>query len=429
MKTGRNDPCYCGSCKKYKKCCLNKQDNFKMNFSKDYFNLKGKKAEEIVHALAQKTFFIDWCFLNPKWPDGKELCDLLVIFDEVAIIWQIKDLKLNKFGKYNKSEVEKNLKQLSGARRKLFDLKADICLENSRRKKEKYNSAKIKEVYLISVLLGEGEEVSSFIEEDKNGIRHIFTKEFTQIVLNELDTINDFVGYLRIKEKFLKKNKGLMVIGGEQEFLAHYLINGRNFDEFENFDNVIIPDGLWEHFQNKAEYLAKKKADGISYGWDSMVNRAYECSPEYEKVARELARPNRFQRRYLSKAFFEAYKKAHEASKDKKYNCLRRMVPGEGTTYCFIFQDDVEPRNSRRTHLGIFCEVARGTYQQNTKVLGIATEMKSQSTCSYDLCFLDMPEWTEENQMRMEKNKNELKVFINPTMSYCGEDEYPKIDK
>lgn len=27
MKIGRNEPCYCGSGKKYKKCCLNKENN------------------------------------------------------------------------------------------------------------------------------------------------------------------------------------------------------------------------------------------------------------------------------------------------------------------------------------------------------------------------------------------------------------------
>ncbi|RZD14008.1 MAG: hypothetical protein EVJ47_07150 [Candidatus Acidulodesulfobacterium ferriphilum] len=82
------------------------------SFSKDFFNIKGKNAEELIHELATKSFFIDWCFPNPKLPDNKELCDLLVIFDDIAIIFQIKNLKL-KNGKYNKSEVKKNIKQLS----------------------------------------------------------------------------------------------------------------------------------------------------------------------------------------------------------------------------------------------------------------------------------------------------------------------------
>ena len=426
MKTGRNNPCPCGSGKKYKKCCLDKKDNLKMDFPKDYFNLKGKNAEEIVHNLALKSFLVDWCFLNPRFPNGRELCDLLIIFDDIAIIWQIKDLKLNNQGKYRKAEVKKNLNQLSGARRQLFDLKTDIYLENPRRKKEKFDFTKIKEVYLISVLLGEGEIVSSFVEENKNKISHVFTKDSTQIILNELDTINDFVEYLRVKENFLKKNKKLIVVGGEQELLAYYLMNGREFNELEKFNNITIQDGSWEHLQNEPEYKAKNKANEISYLWDSMINRAHECSTKYEKVARELARPNRFQRRYLSKSFFEAYIEADKVSGDKKHNSFRRMMPGEGTTYCFLFQDDAWPRKSRQAQLGIICEIARSKYQQNKKVLGIATEMKSQPTCSYDFCLLDMPEWTEEDQKNMEQLQKETKVFTNPVMSYHHEDEYPK---
>ncbi len=64
--------------------------------SKHYFQIKGKNAEKVVHDLAEKTFLTDWCFPNPKLQNGKELCDLLVVFDNIAIIWQIKDLKFNR---------------------------------------------------------------------------------------------------------------------------------------------------------------------------------------------------------------------------------------------------------------------------------------------------------------------------------------------
>jgi len=428
MKVGRNDPCPCGSGKKYKKCCLGNQNGFnvpKVAFSKDYFYLKGRTAEKIVHNLALKTFLTDWCFLNPKLPSGKELCDLLVVFDEIAIIWQIKDLKLDKQGQYKKSEVEKNIRQLSGARRQLFDLKTELFLENSRRRKEKFDPTKIKEIYLISVLLGEGEKAFSFVEEIKNSTVHVFTKEFTQLVLNELDTISDFVEYLRVKEKFLQKNRSLIVIGGEQELLAFYLMNNRSFDRLKEANNIIIQDGSWKHLQNKPEYKAKKEAHKISYGWDSIINRAHEGGEEYERVARELARPNRFQRRYLSKAFFDAHVRAHN---DRKNDLFRRIILGEGITYCFLFQDDPEPRNNRKAMLTAICWIARGRFQQNKKVLGIATEMKIRPMCSYDFCLLDIPKWTEECQKNMEQLQRKTGIFVNPTIGYVHEDEYPKID-
>ena len=82
--------------------------------SAHYFRDKGTTAEKVIHDLATKTFFTDWCYPNPKKPDGNELCDLLVVFDDTALISQIKDLKTDDKGRYKQAEVEKNLRQLSG---------------------------------------------------------------------------------------------------------------------------------------------------------------------------------------------------------------------------------------------------------------------------------------------------------------------------
>ena len=393
------------------------------SFSKDYFQIKGTKAEKIVHDLATKIFLIDWCFLNPTLPNNKELCDLLVVFDDTAIIWQIKDLKLDKNGKYKKAEVDKNLRQLAGARRQLFNLKTPIYLKNARRS---VDTSKIQQVFLISVLLGEGEDFFSFVDEIKDKKVHVFTRDFTQIVLNELNTVSDFVEYLKAKEQFIDTDKSLVIIGGEEEFLAFYLMNDRSFKRFAEADHIMIQDGSWEHLQNKPEYKAKKKEDEISYGWDSIINRAHEGSEKYELVARELARPNRFQRRYLSKVFFEAHVLAH---KDEKHDLFRRIMPGDGITYCFLFQDDPEPRNNRKAMLTAICWIARGKYQQNKKVLGIATEMKIRPTCSHDFVLMNLPTWTEENQKNMEQLQKDTGIFVNPIVGYTHEDEYPVIEE
>jgi hypothetical protein len=186
MKIGRNEHCPCGSGKKYKNCCLRKSSlGYKLN-------LKGRNAENFVYELSQKSFITDWCYNSPKLPNGKEICDLLIAYDNIAIIWQIKDLKLDKNNKYEKSEVEKNLHQLSTARRRLFNKKLEIELENPRRGKEKFNPNIITEIYQISALLGKGEDYFSGIEIIDDKFVHTFTRESTEIVLSELDTISDF---------------------------------------------------------------------------------------------------------------------------------------------------------------------------------------------------------------------------------------------
>jgi hypothetical protein len=393
---------------------------------KHYFLIKGQTAEKVVQDLADKTFITDWCYPNPKLPDGKELCDLLVVFDTVAIIWQVKDLKLDENGRYKKSEVEKNIRQLLGARRQLFDLKKPIALENPRRGKELFDPSTIKEIYLISVLLGEGEEFYRTYEEIKNHPVHIFNKSFTEAILGELDTASDFCEYLRKKEALMAKDRKLFMSGGEEELLAFYLMNAREFEEMQKANVAFLDGTLWEHMQTLPEYKGKKVADEISYLWDSIIDRAHEVGkPEYEIIARELARLNRFERRCLSKAFYEAQLKAQE---DEKHPLFRRFVAGKGATYCFLFMDENEPRSKRIKGLEIMCFAGRGQFPDNMKVIGIATEKAIRPECSYDFIFLDKPEWTEDDERKLKEIKEKLGILRNPVFAERNEEEFPSLD-
>jgi len=417
MKIGRNERCPCGSGKKYKNCCLRKSSSgYKLN-------LKGKNAENFVYELSQKSFITDWCYKSPRLPNGKEICDLLIAYDNIAIIWQIKDLKLDKNNKYKKSEVEKNLHQLSTARHRLFDKKLEIELENPRRGKEKFNPNTITEIYQISALLGKGEDYFSGIEIIDGKFAHTFTREFTEIVLSELDTISDFIEYLREKEKLFSNNDVKIIItGDEKELLAYYLMNQRTLEKVGESNVTIIQAGIWDDLQKKPEYLAKKREDKISYGWDDIINRAHTGGGKYEIVAREMARLNRFDRRVMSKAFYEAHVRAH---RERSKNVFRRLLAIKGTTYCFLFLDDPEPRTIRKKMLEIMCIIARGIYNKNFRVVGIATEMKMRPTCSYDFYYLELPKWTTEHQENMEKLQKETGIFSNLTVKQAHEDEYP----
>lgn len=401
---------------------MKSKNNFHPSAYEKEFGLKGKQAEDFIYELAKKSFLVDWCYKNPKTPDGKEICDLLVVYDNIAIIWQIKDLKLDENGKYKKSEVNKNLRQLFGAKRNLFELKRPIELENSRRGKEIFDPSIISKIHLISALLGEGEEYFPFIEVDKKNVIHVFTREFTKIALNELDTIRDFIDYLKEKEKLVSFVKEIKLFGGEKELLAFYLSNERNFEKFKGTDCLIINEGCWEDLCEKPEYLRKKHEDTVSYVWDSIINRAYTCGAGYERTARELARQTRFERRILSKAFLDAHILAH---KSEYNNTFRRFLDHEGTTYCFMFLDDPEPRERRKSLLAAFCFIARGIYKDNKKVIGIATEMKIRPICSYDFCLLEIPEWNEKEQKEMERLQKETGICTNISRKSVHEDEYP----
>lgn len=390
--------------------------------SRGYLQRKGAAAEKLVHDLALKTFLTDWCYLNPLLPNGKELADLLVVFGETAIIWQIKDLKLDKHGRYKKAEVEKNIRQLSGARRQLFELKTRIELKNPRRGRELFDASNIKELFLISVLMGEGEEFFSGIQQLKDQTVHIFDREFVEISLRELDTVKDFISYLRDKELFVQKVERLIVSGGEKEILATYLLRDRSFGPLMNANMVYIADDAWEALQQKEEYKRKKKADKISYGWDSIIDMIHTSGfQEYEQVARELAAYNRFERRLLSQQFYDAHVAAHESDRP----IFRRFLKLEDKTFCFLFLENDAERKLRNEMLWQMCFVARGLCREHAKVIGIATEKRFERECTYDYCLLNIPKWTDENQQLMAEIQQKTGIGTGAFREAERAEEYP----
>lgn len=397
------------------------------------FELKGKKAEEYLLALATKTFLTDWCYPSPKLANGKELCDLLIVFDDTVIIWQVKDLKLDEHGKYSASEVEKNFRQLAGARRMMFDVKAPLDLTNPRRGTERFDPATISHVYLVSGFLGEPEDYHTLFGEAKSHKVHVFTREFTEVILSELDTISDFTHYLATKQSNILDNAGnrqIIISGGEDELLALYIRNNRSLPMFgPGLVLVTIDEGHWEDLQQNPDYLAKKQADKMSYLWDQIIDGAHQSGdPQYEIAAREMARLNRFERRGLSQFMMDAWHKAQQVYAQKG-NVFRRTVAISGTTYCFAFADKhtISPI-SRKNMLMAYCFISRGVpqFSGNEKVIGIATEIQHEESGSNDLVYLHWPEWTEEDEKRASELRDEYNIGKNASLNQVHVSEYPR---
>lgn len=390
------------------------------------FRIKGQNAERLLHQMANQTFLTDWCYPNPTLPSGKEHCDLLVVFDTTAIIWQAKSLKIRTDGTLRQSEIEKNLRQLSGARRQLFDLKTPLTLQNSRRIPERFDPSSIEDVFLISVLLGETPDFQSLANRVKSHQCHVFTREFTEVVFNELDTITDFCAYLREKERIRSYGTSFMLGGGEAELLGSYLLNGRSLARFEGTRGVLIEEGTWDSLVRRPEYRSKQEANKISYLWDYIVERAHTGdSPHYERIARELARPSRFERRCLAQWMYDAQVIAHENATPN--GIFRRVFDGPHATICCLFVGDEVPGESRRVLLEQLCFVARGMFPQKSMVLGIATEMEIRRESSLDYCLLEIPEWGAEQQREMQRIQDKTGTLTNATEHETVLDEYPGI--
>lgn len=399
-------------------------DEGRPSHDKHQYRLRGESGEDFVNDLASRTFLIDWCYPNPKLPDGKELCDLLVIFEQTAIVWQIKTLKLRADGNLDARSAEKNLRQLQGARRQIFDLRAPIEITNARRHPEALDSQDIGEVFLISALVGDSPEVLGVPTETGGHPCHVLTRESVAILLNELDTISDFAAYLREKERMLANIGSIMLVGGERELLAQYILHARSFSDLDGHSAVYIEDGIWEGLQQRPEYQAKKQADRISYGWDSIIDTVHLGEhPEYERIARELARPNRFDRRYLSQSFYDAHLTAHRMAGPRM--TFKRVSSFKATTFCFLFTDDGITRDERKEMLEALCFVARGTHLENRTVVGIGTEMEVRPTCSYDFCLMEIDEWTQQEELQKQAIQQATGLLTNIVEKELEAHEYP----
>ncbi len=304
----------------------------------NYFSDKGKNAELFLHEKISKVFLSNWVFLNPKLPNGKELCDFLIVYDDIIIIWQTKDIKIDAEGMYNKKSVEKNFRQLAGAKRQLYELKTSMALENVHRNIKNINISSYKKTYLISTFTGSEQVFIDPIEELKSHAIHVFTETAILTLLTELDTVNDFLNYLIEREKlFLTEKSFNTIISTEEDLLGYYLINNRKLIQNEGESTGVIATDIWQKFSTSKAYLDRKNSNKTSYFWDSLIDETkgkQEDAENYEKIAREMARLDREERGYLSKCFLEA--KCNAINRKS----FRRLLSYNGVTYCFLFQNE-----------------------------------------------------------------------------------------
>ncbi|MHC4252409.1 MAG: hypothetical protein ACYS9X_25095, partial [Planctomycetota bacterium] len=247
----------------------------------------------------------------------------------------------------------------------------------------------------------------------------------------ELDTVTDFILYLRGKEEAIRNGFRPMIVGGEEDLLAVYLQHGRSFPkEMVTADAVMLDGPLWGPFVAGAQYQSKKEADRISYTWDGIMDYVGSHAlggtlepgstlSDAERVIRVLARESRLNRRILSEAFVGFHQRSDIRS--------RMLVSPSGVCYVFLTCPPDFPREDRKVELANRCFVARGRNpERSTVVAGIATEDYSESGgYSFDLTLIDMPEWTEADEAAAGQMQQEHGYLTDPTLKRFTGDEYP----
>jgi len=411
-------------------------------------NVGLNETERLVYHLCRKSFLSLWSYANPqgKTP-GKELCDVLVVCEPDIIILSVKDVAFIEKGdekinqtRWFKRAIEESVKQIYGAERWINS--TTHAIRNDGKQGLPFPKPAVRRVHRVAVALGGKGKVWKSFGDFGKGFVHVFDERSLEIVMNELDTITDFIKYLSDKEALYRS--GTQTIfngGGEEDLLTLYLHNNRQFptdEELGQPDTIILDDDLWATFSRKPEYLRKKDADRESYSWDSLLevychdvlNEHLEVgssASDLEKVARTMARESRFNRRLLGSSLNEFMRRSDPRMPEEQRVGPRMVSCPSGVVYVFLTRPHGYERELRARELWLRCYVARGTNPNKyDTVIGIATEEPVRGKgYTLDTVFYWRKDWTEEDQRKCAQIQKELGYFRNPNETQVHVDEYP----
>lgn len=390
-------------------------------------------AEALVHRLCTKTFLSLWSVANPQARPGKELCDILIVCELDIVLWSVKQIDIKDgdstaaLERWQRKAIDASAKQLYGAERQISRMTSVPVA------KAHYDlplpPPGDRQVHRIAVALG-SKGLAPIGEGDHGkGFVHVFNEDSLEILLSELDTVVDFVQYLRAKEHFLQGTR-VILTGGEHDLLAIYLHKGRAFPD--DLDLLVVEEGMWQELTRKPEWAARKKADEPSYVWDRLIETFLkdfadgtlvmgQSIEEVDGIMRVLAREDRFARRILATSFLDFMEQASAG------RTRARIVPSpSGVVYVLLATRRGLDREHRKAELGGRCWAARGLNPTCRTVIGIATERyEGKPGFSFDAIRLTKSDWTDEDEAHKLYLQNELGLFRAMTQSQTKVDEFP----
>lgn len=398
---------------------------------------KGPKnrSEEVVARICRRNFLALWSYPNPLRDDKKELCDALVVCHPTVIIFSVKEIPYTEHDdpavaleRWHRRAIGASVRQIYGAERWLQ--KASHVIRHDGRQGLMLPPLAERVVHRVAIALGGKGEVPIVSKDFGKGFVHTYDEVSLDQVLGELDTITEFVEFLRATEQLLKTTTVLS--GTTADLLAMYISNQRSFPS--NHDVILLDGDLWNGFSQRPEVKARKEADRVSYAWDHVLDVFAEDvlegrmilnsdMAETEGALRLMAKESRFNRRILGMAFDGFMQNAAEGKMAARY-----CKSPSGVAYVFVARPHEFPRETRMQELALRCHVVRGLLQDVTQVVGIATERPVPGKgFSLDLQLLEIPEWTKEHQVQLELIQRDLHYFVNPAITKGSEDEFPLI--
>jgi hypothetical protein len=444
--------------------------------------------------LCRRSFLSLWSYANLYTGEGRkrekgvgrELCDLLVVFGNDVIIFSVKHIKFHllidpliAWKRWFKKAVLKSANQVYGAESWLRVYPDRIFLDSNCQNKipVRLPHANEMRVHRIVVSLGVYEACKKFfggnslgsliIKSDligkdhldspfmighvnpKKGFLHVFEEFTLDAILKELDTVSDFIDYLLKKENILSHEKQVIIAAGEEQLLSIYLTRMNDAGEHDfnlpdGYTFIHLDEGFWEDMVQNPQYLAKKKADQISYVWDRLIEHfieyGYGCDfpdknevpiTEQEPAMRLMAAESRLRRRQLGHSLIDFLEKS------QKERRARLVYSNDFRDIAYVFltlpipqnQQYGEYREQRVAMLLAYCKVAKLRAPSAKNIVGIGLEPAGTGGGSEDLITLEVGNWTTEMEHEAKMLQNEGKLFLDSNIrrSEGRTKEYPDV--
>lgn len=441
------------------------------------------ESERLLMRLCRKSFLSLWAHANlhtaQDMRDGKgsakEFADVLVVFGNDVIVFSDKHIEFQQnrdievaWPRWFKRAIAESAKQLHGAMNWLRRFPDRIFIDPSctRPLPIALPSADVARYHLVAVTRGSREaclklfpgsfgtlQINTSIEGHAHEQRpfiigvldrskhfvHVLDEFSLEVVMDEMNTITDFVQYLNARESFLGPADMTVRTAGEEQLVAAYISNGDDRKHpflpdavgLKTPALVIFDESHYSGLTRRPEYQEKRRQDKRSRIWDAMIERFIHLGDpglvhpgfkqpnnETEKALRIMAAEPRFRRHLLVESLGEMLAAAMKHPDQRR---ARLFTSGEQPELVYIFlttpkrktEDFDEYRRHRVALLHAYCRVAKLRFPQaNTFVaLGIDHPARDYKLSSEDVIVFICQDYTPEEKAEAEHFQRETGIL------------------
>ncbi|PWB41502.1 MAG: hypothetical protein C3F19_05750 [Rhodocyclales bacterium] len=433
--------------------------------------------------LCRKSFLSLWAHANlhtaqdmrQRKGSAKEFADVLVVFGNDVIIFSDKHIEFQQdqdleiaWPRWFRRAIVDSAKQLHGALSWLRRFPDRVFLDASCKRPlpVALPSTDVARYHLVAVTRGSREaclklfpnsfgtlQIDTSIVGDAHGRQpftigvldrsrnfvHVLDEFSLEVVMNELDTITDFVQYLNARESFLSSTAVVVRTAGEEQLIAAYILNGGGSKHPFIPDAagpkmpglVIFDESHYPSLIKHPEYQEKRRQDKISHAWDDLIERFIRLGDpklvhpgfeqpnhETEKALRIMAAEPRFRRHLLIESMGEMLAAALEQPGRRR---ARLFSTREQPDLVYIFlampklktESFVEYRRHRVALLHAYCRVAklRFAHADTFVALGIDHPVRDYELSSEDVIVFTCHEYTPEERAEAEYFQRETGIL------------------